>query len=230
MSSPVEVRSKNEVLEEFIALDGSRVVDVGSGAGESVRWMRRKGADAIGIECGPAMQKLALEADPNNPDAYLDGVGQNIPVETGTADAVIFNYSLHHVPEDEMVNALKEAHRILRSGGQLLVMEPIPRGPGFEVFKLVDDETYVRSKAQEALQKADSIGFEQNAHMNFTSDYAFKDADAAAENAVGIDPTRATKMEQHRTEFFERFHHFGREESHGWVFTQENDVKVYTKR
>lgn len=222
-------RSKNEVLAELVPLAGKRIVDVGSGAGELVRWMARQGADAVGVECGEYGLTKARAADPDHPERYLDGVGQDLPFADASADAVTFCYSLHHVPEAEMVNALREAHRVLRADGLLYIIEPVAGGPGFEVVKLVDDETHVRALAQQALESATEIGFAAETAMQFHSEYSYADADAWEANVVGIDPTRAARMEEHRDEVRRRFYEHGTEVDHGWSFRQLNDVKLFRK-
>lgn len=224
------VRSKNDVLAELVPLADQRIVDVGSGSGELVRWMAARGADAVGIECGEYGLSAAVAADPDHPERYLDGVGQALPLEDESADAVTFCYSLHHVPEDEMTNALREAHRVLRRDGLLYVIEPVPQGPGFEVARLVDDETYVRGMAQDALTEAEAIGFTAVSAMQFESEYSYANAEAWEANVVGIDPTRAARMEEHRDEVKRRFYDHGSEVPHGWSFRQLNDVKLYRKR
>ena len=59
----------------------------------------------------------AKAADPEHVDSYVDGVGQDLPVEDSSADVVVFSYSLHHVPAEHIADALVEAKRVLRPGG-----------------------------------------------------------------------------------------------------------------
>jgi len=108
----VDRPTHREVLAGLVPLKGRRVVDVGCGAGELVRWLRAQGAQVVGVECGQVMIGLAHDADPGHHDDYLEGVGQDLPVADDSVDVVIFSYSLHHVPADEMLNALREAHRV----------------------------------------------------------------------------------------------------------------------
>ena len=146
-----DLPTNNDRLAGVLQLEGKRAIDVGCGAGGLVRFLREQGADPIGVECGDAMIAQAQQADPDHVDSYLAGVGQDLPLDDGSADMVIFSYSLHHVPADEMSKAVLEAERVLKRGGELVVLEPIAEGPGFEVFQTVDDETEVRALAQAAL-------------------------------------------------------------------------------
>jgi len=225
----VDRPTHREVLASLVPLTGRRVVDVGCGAGELVRWLRGEGADVVGVECGEVMMDLAHEADPDHLEDYLKGVGQDLPVADSSVDVVIFSYSLHHVPAHEMVNALREAHRALRSDGTLYVVEPRAAGPGYEVVKIVDDETEVRASAQAALQQAPDLGFLVVAEHSYTSRMVLPSADALAERVVGVDPTRAERMRRYRAEFVQRFEALAVRIDGKYVFDQENRVNVYRK-
>lgn len=217
------------MLRTHVALAGRRVVDVGCGSGELVRWLRGEGADAIGVECGEVMMGQARAADPEHPDAYLDGVGQDLPLPDESADAVVMSYSLHHVPDDQMVNALREAFRVLRRGGQLYVAEPIAAGPGHELVRIIDDETEVRAQAQAALNEAPGLGFALELETVYRTQMVLRSAEAFAERIVGIDPRRAARMAEHRDEFFAAFERLGTEVDGARAFDSDTRVKLFVK-
>jgi ubiquinone/menaquinone biosynthesis C-methylase UbiE len=229
MSDAVERTAHTDVLARHVELRGKTVIDVGCGAGALVRWLRDRGAEVLGVECGDVMMRLALAADPDHPDSYRSGVAQALPLADASADAVVFSYSLHHVPPGEMVNALSEAHRVLRPGGVLYVVEPVAAGPGHEVIKLIDDETEVRAFALAALERAPSLGFVLDVDVSYTSRTVIESAEALAERVVGVDPTRAENMQRHRVEFIERFRELATPVADGYAFDQVNVVKVFRK-
>ena len=224
-----DYRSVPDVLADHLDLDGARVIDVGSGEGGLVRWLRRQGANSVGVECGEVMRARALQADPDHPEAHVDGVGQDLPFEDASADAVVFSYSLHHVPGDEMVNALREAHRVLRPGGKVVVVEPEPRGQSFEVGRLIDDETHVRGLAQEALLESPQVGLELVASTSYASVTTHADFDAWEQRVVGIEPDRAAEIEQRRDEVRAVFESVGTRVADGYSFEQPNLVKVFRR-
>jgi SAM-dependent methyltransferase len=223
-------RSHDEVLAEFVDVAGKRVVDVGCGAGALVRWLRSQHADVIGVECGEVMLRMARESDPDHLESYLEGVGQDLPLDDGEFDVVVYSYSLHHVPAAHMVDALREAGRVLRRDGTLYVVEPIAAGPGHEVIKLIDDETEVRTQAQAALEQADGVGLDLLTESRYNSRMVLTGADALIERVVGVDPRRAQRMEEHRDEFVERFNRLATPVEGGYALDQENRVKVFRKR
>ncbi|MEQ8717011.1 MAG: methyltransferase domain-containing protein [Acidimicrobiales bacterium] len=219
-------RTHADVLAETVEFAGRRVADVGCGAGELVRWLRERGADVVGVECGEIMRGRALEADPDHRDDYVDGVGQDLPLGDDSCDVVIYSYSLHHVPAQDMDAALAEVRRVLRPGGTLYVVEPVAAGPLHEVVKIIDDETEVRSLAQAALDRAVDSGFEAVADFRYTSETRMADAAAFAHVVVGVSPNRAERLAEHRDEFDRRFVEYGRPVDDGWAFEMENHVRV----
>lgn len=223
-----DIRSHTEVLGELIDVDGLTVVDVGSGTGELVRWLRSQGAGATGVECGEMARRFAIEADPDHSDDYLHGYGQDLPLIDDSADLVVFAYSLHHVPETEMRAALRESRRVMRLGGTLYVLEPRPEGPAFETARRLEDETRVRRRAQEALGEASSIGFELRAELEYDSQSTYADFESWMAYMVAVDPSRAVPAERLGDELREAFLANSTRMDGGFVLRQPNIVKVYT--
>lgn len=136
-------------LEHFVDLPGAVVVDVGCGDGAVVRLLAERKAKPIGIHTGPetpakSSRKVRFEA----------GRADALPLADQSADAVIYLGSFHHIPAGRQKDALVEAHRVLRPGRRLHVVEPLSEGSYFEVLRLVDDQTDLRIKAVEAIAAA----------------------------------------------------------------------------
>jgi ubiquinone/menaquinone biosynthesis C-methylase UbiE len=140
------------------------------------------------------------------------------------------SFSLHHVPRAEMENALREAQRVLRTGGTLYVAEPISTGTGHQVVSLIDDETEVRIFAQEALAKAPSLGFELTHETTYASRMLLDSAESFAKRIVGTDPRRAARMAERHDEFVETFERLGDRVDGMYAFEQQVRVKVLRKR
>jgi SAM-dependent methyltransferase len=228
-SGATSTRTHEAVLDELIDVEGARCVDIGCGSGALVRWLRSRGADVVGVECGEIMLASAREADPEHADAYIEGVGQDLPLPGATFDVAVFSYSLHHVPERHMVEALAEATRVLRPGGMLYVVEPIATGAGHEVIKLIDDESTVRTQAQAALDEAPSVGLEPVRELRYVSRMLLDNAEQLAARVVGVDPRRAERMSQLRDEFVERFNTLATPVDGKFALDQENRVRIFRK-
>jgi arsenite methyltransferase len=114
---------------------GSRVADIGSGAGiDSLIAARMVGGDGqvVGIDMTEEMRAkataAAAEAGYDNVE-FRDGYTESLPIEDNWADVVISNGVLNLSPDK--VAAYSEIHRILRPGGRLqiadiLVEKPVP--------------------------------------------------------------------------------------------------------
>ncbi len=196
------------VLAEHVELAGADVLDIGCGAGALVRWIRERGGNPTGVECGEIMRQRALDADPEHHDAYVDAVGEDLPFDDDTFDLVVFKYSLHHVPGPHMVDALREAQRVVRTGGTIWIAEPIAAGPGHDVDRLVDDETAVRAEAQAAIQTwlaATTGAVSVAAEFDHPRRDTYADFGEYEQMMVGIDPTRRAEMDRRRPEVEARF-------------------------
>jgi SAM-dependent methyltransferase len=175
---------------------GLVVLDVGCGSGELVRWFRTLGATAIGAECGAEMRRRALAADPDHADDYVDAPGEALPFPDDSIDMMVYSYSLHHVPVPD--EALAEAHRVLRAGGTLVVIEPEVEPPHRAIAPEVVDEAEERAAAQRAIDTAERHGFTLERRSQYATESRYSGFEAWEDGIVGVDPTRAAAMELHR--------------------------------
>jgi SAM-dependent methyltransferase len=106
-------------MEEFAALDGKRLLDVGAGSGKLVRFLRSRGVDAKGIEPSRALFDRFLQGDPAFACATLDDLHapDQPPFDVITAFDVI-----EHVPDP--VGFLSGIERLLAAGGICFVSTP----------------------------------------------------------------------------------------------------------
>lgn len=226
MSEPAEY-VHFEHLSRLTWLSGMRVADVGCGTGALVRRLRQAGALPTGIECSQAQIEIARGGDPKHRAAYIEGVAQALPLEDEAFDLVTFWYSLHHVPVAEMGKALGEAHRVLKPGGVLYVLEPLAEGPCYELDRIIDDERYVREAAQAAL---DAItGFRGAAGTSYETAYTYRSLDVYVAEMVRIDPARQADVDENRTLLRNAYRQYGTSTPAGRSFAQPNIVRMFEK-
>ncbi len=181
----------NPVLDAILAeLDGARtVIDTGCGRGTLARALGKRGFDVTGID--PQMEMIEL-ARAGAPGARFDvASAARLPYPDQSFDAAVFLNSLHHIPVAEMEGALREAVRVTRRGGRIVVVEPLAEGPLFEVLRPVDDETEVRAKAQAVM---DRTSFPRLTDVRFERVTTYADEAAFTASLIAGDPGRAEAM------------------------------------
>jgi SAM-dependent methyltransferase len=111
---------------------GTRVIDVGCGAGRHSFEAYRRGADVIAFDqnvteladVAKVLQAMseAGEAHPSGTAATVAGDALALPYPDRTFDCVIASEILEHVPADDTV--IDELVRVLKVGGKLVVTVP----------------------------------------------------------------------------------------------------------
>ncbi|NQV45029.1 MAG: class I SAM-dependent methyltransferase [Rhodospirillales bacterium] len=225
----MEFRTNGSVIREVLSLEGSRVLDIGSGDGSLVRYLTRHGARATGLECGAAQLEKAHSYATEGDEDYVEGVGQDMPFDDASFDTAIFSNSLHHIPEQHMMAALGEAARVIKPDGTVYVAEPIAAGSGFEVHAPIDDETIVRAKAYEAIGKIADGGLREEREISFHTVYHYTDFDELKDDTIRIDPTRRELIATMEDELRARFTRLGVPDEKGMRFDQPMRVNVLRK-
>ena len=133
---------------------GLDIVDLGCGEGVFGKELARRGARVTGID--PLMAPMPERKVADGSFRILQSGGEAIPLRAGSADLVIFMYSLHHMPDAALAACLHEAIRLLRPSGRLYVAEPLAQGPMYYLTRSFHDEARVRANALKALAEVHS--------------------------------------------------------------------------
>lgn len=104
---------------------GQRLLDIGSGTGQTVAAALERGVAACGIDLAPAMVALAQQRCPAG--TFRVGDAEALEEEDGVFDAACSLFAINHVPDQE--RAIAEAFRILRPGGRFAFTMWRPPGP-----------------------------------------------------------------------------------------------------
>ena len=174
------------------------VIDVGCGLGGLVRALAAQGVAVTGVEI--SAEKVAdAEAHPKvGNERYVLGTGEQLPAEDGSADLITYVFSLHHVPVDLQAAALAEAQRVLRPGGRLHVVDPLPEGPATEVMRPIEDEDKVRRATHARMDRLDGHGWALVEKSTYTIDRPYADLDAYLKSVILVDPSRAERLPETR--------------------------------
>ncbi len=203
------------VERRHVDLSESDVLDVGCGHGGLVRELTALGARVTGIEISDQQLAAARAADDGAGARYLVGRAESIPLADASFDLVVFRASLHHVPIAQMLPALREARRVLRTGGHVYAAEPLARGDFYELVSIVDNEDEVRDAAQRTLANAVAAGLARVATEEYELEALVGDLDTLRRRMVAVDPSRAAAFDDHRDELERRFDELGEPNENG---------------
>lgn len=142
----------------------AHVLDVGCGAGHASFVAASQVARVIAWDLSQQMLDVVEQAAQARGLTNIDtrqGVAEKLSFDDGQFDVVISRYSAHHW--HDVGAALREIHRVLKSGGTLIVMDVISPGhPVFDIWlqtvEALRDTSHVRdySSAQWSEMLSDS--------------------------------------------------------------------------
>jgi SAM-dependent methyltransferase len=142
---------------------GSKVIDVGCGAGRHAFEAYRRGADVIAFDQDEAelrgveaiLRGMAEEGQaPASATAEVRaGDALALPYDDETFDVVIASEILEHVPADDA--AIAELTRVLKTGGTLVVT--VPRWLPERICWLLSDEYHANEGGHIRIYRADQL-------------------------------------------------------------------------
>lgn len=107
-----------ELIRRWVPLEGARILDVGCGLGLYVRRFRELCDRVYGVDIDAAKVRQASQTLANIGQA----AAECLPYQDGSFDVVLAHEILEHVADDRA--AVREAYRVLRPGGRLVVFAP----------------------------------------------------------------------------------------------------------
>ena len=134
-------------IRQAFDLRGRRVLEVGCGDGRVTALIAQEPAQLVAIDPDAARISRARQDRPGVD--FRIGTGEDLKFPAGFFDLVLFTLSLHH---QDCSLAVKEATRVLREDGRILVVEPVSDGELERVLNVLDDETAVTGRVQETLK------------------------------------------------------------------------------
>jgi SAM-dependent methyltransferase len=97
---------------------GCAALDLGCGEGRLTRDLAHAGYRVVGIDASPSLIEHALAAHPEGKYHVADAA--QLPFEDGTFELVVSQHSLQDI--DDMTGAVREASRVLSTGGAFVVV------------------------------------------------------------------------------------------------------------
>lgn len=118
-------RSWQALAHALIALQPPRVIaDLGAGEGTLSQLLAKTAKQVIAIDNSPRMVEFGATVAKTNGFKNLEyrlGDIEDPPIDDASVDLAIFSQALHHAASP--ARALASAHRILRPGGRILILD-----------------------------------------------------------------------------------------------------------
>ncbi|NJO81096.1 MAG: class I SAM-dependent methyltransferase [Cyanobacteria bacterium RM1_2_2] len=123
------------ILRQLGDVCGKSLLDLGCGAGENSVYFASKGARCVAADYSPGMVEVALKlAEANGvrvEGQVTNAMDMNFP--DNTFDIVYASNLLHHIPDPTLT--IREAHRVLKPGGQFCFWDPLQHNPLINVYR-----------------------------------------------------------------------------------------------
>ena len=128
---------KGTIMRALGPLPGKEILEVGCGRGDVAVYLAKQGARVTAIDIGPALIASARRlAGVNQVECdFRVGTATNLPLPSDRFDAVIGLAILHHLSEQDVACVLREAHRVVRTGGACLFYEPVEDSRVFDFLQ-----------------------------------------------------------------------------------------------
>lgn len=189
MNTPL-ITDELDLLQSLVDLDQHpQIIELGCGAAQLSRQLlaRCPACEVTGLDVDERQHAKNL-LNPQRRLHFVQAGAQAVPFEAQRFDLALMLKSLHHVPLDQLSQALAEVHRVLRPNGLLYVSEPVFAGALNEVMRLFHDEEVVRAAALHAVQDAVSSGgaWEQVTEILFEMPVRYRDFAEFEQRMIGV--------------------------------------------
>ncbi|MFM8457943.1 MAG: ArsR/SmtB family transcription factor [Chthoniobacterales bacterium] len=134
------------------------IADLGAGEGTLSQLLARTAKKVIAIDNSPAMvefgSKLAAEHGLKNLEYRLGSI-DDPPIKAGTVELALFSQALHHAASPG--KALSAAHKILKPGGRLMVLDLLSHS--FEQARTLYAHVWLGFSELELVRLIEKAGF-----------------------------------------------------------------------
>ena len=135
---------------KFADLKDKEVLEIGCGDGRITTQLIGRAKRVVAIDPDAA---IIAEAKKNTKGAGLHiGSGENLEFPSESFDVILFTLSLHH---QNSSMALREANRVLKDHGRVVILEPVNDGELEQVCNFFHDEAQALQKAFQAIEASD---------------------------------------------------------------------------
>ena len=117
-----------EHMQRYISIlpivKGKKVIDIACGEGYGTNILAGSALDIIGIDINKETVENASKKYRKNNLHYMVGSVSDIPVKSNSVDVIVSYETIEHVDEESQKSFLKEAKRVLKKDGVLIISTP----------------------------------------------------------------------------------------------------------
>jgi ubiquinone/menaquinone biosynthesis C-methylase UbiE len=127
-----------------------KILDIGCGTGGTTKFLKTYG-EVVGLEANPLARSLAQKRGLK----IIAGTAEKLPFEKETFDVVTIFDVLYHQHIESDIKVLKEAYRVLKPQGYLVVTDcalPFLKSPHDEIMQA--RERYTKKELTQKIEKA----------------------------------------------------------------------------
>ncbi|GIK39166.1 MAG: hypothetical protein BroJett011_29990 [Chloroflexota bacterium] len=131
-------------------LKGKKLLDLGTGLGETAVYFALQGAQVIATDISPHMIALAQQLAAHH-HTQIEGLvcpAENLNLPDNYIDICYTANVLHHVADRK--RTLREIHRVLKPGGLVVSWDPLAYNPIINVYRRMADK--VRTKDEQPVK------------------------------------------------------------------------------
>ncbi len=165
-------RTHRDIILRYGIGGASSVLDVGCGDGEKTFYISPHVLWSVGIDPDENIVKIARHKYNSDNLEFQVAQAESLPFSNSSFAAILFNQTLHHVPVENQIEALKESHRVLQFKGRLLITEPIYGSGSFgQMLEPNNDEKKRKQNAINAIESVIktefSLSLEREIHIEY---------------------------------------------------------------
>lgn len=116
-----EARFRQLALQGVPLLEGSQVLDLCCGCGQTTRFLVAKGAQVTGLDASPRSLGRARQQVPQA--QFVQGWAEEMPFTAGKFDLVHSSAAIHEMTPNQRRDIFQECWRVLKPGGWLTLVD-----------------------------------------------------------------------------------------------------------
>jgi 2-polyprenyl-3-methyl-5-hydroxy-6-metoxy-1,4-benzoquinol methylase len=127
----------DDLLTHLMPIQNRSLLELGCGLGQFSVYLSKLGGRITGVDIGESIISAARAlAEVNQVDCKFEQCNiLNLPFEDGSYDIILGISILHHLSQADVISALRETSRVIKSNGIAIFVEPVENSKLFSVLQ-----------------------------------------------------------------------------------------------